>query len=98
MGPEEPPCAKVIADAERVNVRNGHENLGFLSYRAGFMPLQQPLKTFPAAYSAWDDLITIMPELIKNQTGESAIERISVLSADPQSLPDIHLHCAATFF
>ena len=97
LDPERSPCAKVIDAAERANARNGHENLGFLSYESGFLPTQSPLTAFPAMYSAWDNLAKGMPELIKTQTLQLAVKNLPVLPADPEHLPDIYLHRAATF-
>lgn len=90
------PCARVIARAEKTNQANGHENQGFLSYRSGFMPAQQPLTALPPTHQAWDDLATALPQLLRDQTLRDSVNAMPELPAHDKSLPDAYLHRAST--
>ncbi|KAL7903789.1 hypothetical protein GGI35DRAFT_465201 [Trichoderma velutinum] len=90
------PCAAVINRAQQMNEANKHENDGFLSYESGFMPLSSPLTQLPPRFKAWDQLAASLPELLRDQTLRATVDRLEVLSADAQSLPDKYLQRAST--
>lgn len=90
------PCEVVIKLAEATNYRNHHENSGFLSFKAGFMPLQAPLKRLPLTFEPWDTVGAALPRLLKHQSLRASIDAMPVLSAAPEALSDPNLLRAST--
>jgi Indoleamine 2,3-dioxygenase/Cytochrome b5-like Heme/Steroid binding domain len=86
----------VIASAELVNARLGHENLGSLSGARGFVPVQPPRLSLPDSHAAWDDVAAQLPALCRDLTLRPALEQLPVLPADATALPDAALSRAAT--
>ncbi|HEX5473726.1 MAG TPA: cytochrome b5 domain-containing protein [Vicinamibacterales bacterium] len=85
---EPAPARRVLDAAERANQHSGHENLGFLSSAAGFLPLQAPLQELPASHRAWDDIAADLPRLYRMQALRDAFDELPVLSAEAGALPD----------
>lgn len=83
------PARRVLDAAEHANRRNGHENLGFLSSDAGFLPVQAPLPELPASYRAWDDIAADLPRLYRVQALREAFDALPVLSAREDALPAV---------
>jgi sulfite reductase (NADPH) flavoprotein alpha-component len=92
------PCRarEVLVTAERINRRLGHENLGFLSERHGFMPTEQPLSAMPASHAAWDQIAAELPDLYRSLRLRRALEQLPILRAGPEELPDRYLLRAAS--
>lgn len=78
----------VLERAEAARASLGHENLGFLSEAAGFMPREPPREGLPPAYAAWDQVATSLPSLYRSLRLRRELDQLPVLSADPESLPD----------
>lgn len=90
------PCAKVITQAEKYNETIGHENLGSLSYRSGFMPAQYPLDKLPQSHNAWDALADDLSRLLRDQILRYEVNAMPEIPADRTALPDIYLQRAST--
>lgn len=90
------PARAVLLAAERANRTAGHENLGFLSEEAGFMPVQPPLTALPPSHLAWDAVAAQLPDLFRTLQVRPALEALPGLSADSAALPDCYLLRAAT--
>jgi len=82
------PSRRVLAEAEAINDRLGHENLGFLSESHGFMPREPPLLALPASHKAWDDVAAQLPELIRTLDLRRALGAMAVLGAGEDELSD----------
>ena len=82
------PSRRVLAEAEAINERLGHENLGFLSESHGFMPREPPLLALPASHKAWDDVAAQLPELIRTLDLRRALGAMAVLGAGEDELSD----------
>lgn len=78
----------VLERAEAARGALGHENLGFLSDVAGFLPREPPREGLPPAYAAWDQAATSMPSLYRSLRLRRELDQLPVLSADAESLPD----------
>jgi sulfite reductase alpha subunit-like flavoprotein len=78
----------VLERAEAARASLGHENLGFLSEAAGFLPREPPREGLPPAYAAWDQVAASLPSLYRSLRLRRELEQLPVLSADPESLPD----------
>jgi len=89
------PAHDYVAYAEKINKDKGHENLGFLSFERGFMPLNTPDTQLPYPFSKWDELAKQMPYHYKNQSLRKAISKLPVLEAGESQLPDKFL-CRAS--
>jgi len=89
------PAYKYIKYAEKINKEKGHENLGFLSLKRGFMPTIEPLKKLPYPFSQWDDIAKEMPFHYKNQSLRIALKKLPILDANESVLPDKYL-CRAS--
>ena len=87
---------QVVTEAEATNTRLGHENRGFLSEKRGFLPKQPPLLRLPAAYEPWEAVANRLPELMRELRVRQAIDRLPMLPADPEHLPDRYLLRAAS--
>ncbi|WP_141734057.1 cytochrome b5 domain-containing protein [Oligoflexus tunisiensis] len=81
----------IIENAEKMNRFLGHENLGFLSFSHGFMPLQPPKENMPPAYKAWDEIIQKLPELYRNLQLRREVRQLPILDAGEGSLGDAYL-------
>ncbi len=86
---------KYILYAQNTNQDNGNENLGFLSFERGFMPLKNPIQNLPSPFSIWDQLATNIPFHYKNQSLRKAIKAMVVLDPNETALPDKYL-CRAS--
>jgi len=85
------PARDFLNQPMKNNSKNGHENLGFLSEKFGFMPAHEPIQGLPRTHFAWDDLAHNLSTLYRNQTLRKKLERMPVLSADRDSLDDVFL-------
>jgi sulfite reductase (NADPH) flavoprotein alpha-component len=92
------PARQVLAEAEAINQRLGHENLGFLSESHGFMPRELPLLHLPPSYQVWDDMAAQLPEMFRTLTLRQSLERMPVLEVSEQALPDRYLLRASAIF
>ncbi|WP_010180188.1 cytochrome b5 domain-containing protein [Aquimarina agarilytica] len=87
------PSHNYIKYAEQTNAQNGHENLGFLSFERGFMPLLNPISNLPYPFNLWDKIASDLPKHYKNQTLRVSIQKMEVL--DAENLNDKYL-CRAS--
>jgi hypothetical protein len=92
------PARQVLSNAEETNKRLGHENLGFLSESHGFMPRERPLLHLPPSHQVWDAIAADLPELFRSMTLRPAFDRMPVLSAAEDDLPDRYLLRASAMF
>jgi Indoleamine 2,3-dioxygenase/Cytochrome b5-like Heme/Steroid binding domain len=90
------PAARALARAAEVNRHLGHENLGPLSAERGFLPTRAPLLALPGSHAAWDETAARLPALLRDVTVRPAVDRMPVLPAGPDVLPDVALQRAAT--
>ncbi len=90
------PARQTLNDATATNERLGHENLGFLSETHGFMPVERPLLSLPAAYQPWDEYAAALPEMFRTLTLRQRLETMPILSA--ADLPDRYLLRASAIF
>src|SRR6478609_7789762 len=81
--------------AERYNLLAGHQNLGPLSARYGFLPAPGANVRLPESHAAWDDVAATLPDLHRELTVRTTIDRMPVLSAERSALPDESLQRAA---
>ena len=86
---------KYVLKAEETNKKNKHENLGFLSFKRGFMPLQDPRKSLPISFAIWDQIAQNLPYHYKNQSLRETLKRMPVLEATEDKLKDAFL-CRAS--
>lgn len=82
------PAREVLLKAEAANDAAGHENLGSLSTTHGFMPRTPPSTALPREYAAWDEVVAELPALYRTLRLRSAIDRLPLLPADADHLPD----------
>jgi sulfite reductase (NADPH) flavoprotein alpha-component len=85
----------VLDKAEAAHAELRHENLGFLSQRHGYMPVDLPREAMPKAYAAWDQIAAELPELYRSLTLRRRARELPVLRADEENLPDDALLRAA---
>ncbi|MFP5346384.1 MAG: cytochrome b5 domain-containing protein [Actinomycetes bacterium] len=88
--------ASTLLSVERRNERLGHENLGSLSARRGFVPTTAPASSFPPSHRVWDEVAAELPQLHRTMRLRSALDHLPELSARPEALPDTALLRAAT--
>lgn len=86
---------RVLNEAQDVNSKLGHENLGFLSEEHGFIPAILPLESLPKNFQPWDDVSAHLPELISTLTLRNVVDRLPILSVTEENLPDPYLCRAA---
>ena len=89
------PAHEYVRYAEKMNGLLGHENLGFLSFKRGFMPLNNPIASLPYPFSQWDDIAKALPYHYKNQSLRTAIKNLPNLEANEGLLGDKYL-CRAS--
>jgi len=85
------PSRYVLSNAIETAQNLGHENLGFLSEKHGFMPSRPPLLKLPPSHQAWDEIVKNLPELYRTLKLRGTLERMPILSADADTLPDEYL-------
>jgi sulfite reductase alpha subunit-like flavoprotein len=74
--------ARQVLDAAAASYgRLGHENLGFLSERHGFMPREPPLLALPARYEPWDAVAAALPELYRTRSVRAALDALPLIDA-----------------
>jgi cytochrome b involved in lipid metabolism len=95
MAPQKSTPGAALSLAEHFNETFGHCNLGPLSTQHGFLPAPGSNAALPASHSPWDELAAALPELHRELTLRSAIERMPMLPADSSALPDEALQRAA---
>lgn len=81
------PARRVLARAEQQRLV-GHENLGFLSERAGLLPWDPPLTALPDSHSAWDRVAADLPDLFRTLAVRRVVDAMPVLPAAVNDLPD----------
>ncbi len=86
---------RVLRTAELTNRALGHENLGFLSEQAGFMPTITPLAALPPEFAAWDDVIRDLTNSYAVLGVRRAIDGLPLLDPSSDLLPDRYLLRAA---
>jgi sulfite reductase alpha subunit-like flavoprotein len=88
-------AARGVIDAADASYRRlGHENLGFLSERHGFMPREPPLLALPPGFAPWDAAAAALPDLYRTCSVRDAIDALPVI--DAVALDDRHLLRAST--
>jgi len=90
------PSRRVLIEAEKSNAKNGHENLGFLSEKFGFLPVNVPLKSLPDSHRVWDEIAAELPSLYESVSIRKTLEQMPRLDACQKSLDDFYLYRAAT--
>lgn len=90
------PSRRVLIEAEKSNAKNGHENLGFLSEKFGFLPINTPLKSLPDSHRIWDEIAAELPRLYERVSIRKTLEQMPRLDASPNSLDDLYLYRSAT--
>lgn len=85
----------VLDKGEAAHAELRHENLGFLSQRHGFMPVDLPRQAMPKGYEAWDQIAGELPDLYRSLSLRRKVRDLPVLSADEAHLPDDALLRAA---
>ncbi len=78
----------VLKKADFLAAELGHENQGFLSDDAGFMPRERPLLRMPSGFEAWDQIAAELPSLYRRLGVRSAVHALPLLDASKDSLPD----------
>lgn len=89
------PAHLYVLRAQKMNQNLRHENLGFLSFEKGMMPLNTPLQSLPKAFEAWDTLAANLPFHYKNQNLREAVKQLPLLIPDSENLPEEYL-CRAS--
>ena len=83
------PAARSAPRLQRINHESDHENAGFLSALAGFVPRVAPLTCFiPGQFCAWDRLAAELPELHRTLELRRRVEQLPVLDASARTLAD----------
>ncbi|MFG1922066.1 FHA domain-containing protein [Cryptosporangium sp. NPDC048952] len=85
------PARRIVEAAEKYNKTHGHELDGFLSIEHGFLPVEPPLQELPASHRAWDDLVDRLPALYANLGLRAEFDRLPILDADADALPERYL-------
>ena len=92
------PSRRVLIEAQEQNKKLGHENRGFLSESHGFMPIQQPSLKLSSSHQIWDEMAADLPEMFRSLTLRFKLDRMPVLSARADALPDADLLRASAIF
>jgi hypothetical protein len=90
------PAARVLIEAEEVNGRLGHENLGSLSAARGFLPARPPSPALPETHAPWDEVAARLPALVRDVALRRELDRMPVLPAGREALAGAALQRAAT--
>jgi sulfite reductase alpha subunit-like flavoprotein len=90
------PARQAVEAAQTSNRQQGHELDGFLSVEHGFLPEAPPLLALPTSHHAWDEMVDRMPELFSRLDLRQEFDRIPVLDATREALPDRYLLRAST--
>ena len=69
---------------------------GFLSFDHGFLAPTTPAPRLPRSHGQWDDAVSQVPRLFYTQETRAFLDRLPLLSAKPDALPDEALPRAAT--
>lgn len=92
------PIRRVLLEAEATNQRLGHENLGFLSRKRGFLSLENPRQALSPSHKMWDEVAAELPELFRTLNLRRRLESMPLLSASEDVLPNGDLYRAAVIF
>lgn len=92
------PSRRVLIEVQEQNQKLGHENRGFLSESHGFMPITQPSLKLPQSHKIWDEVAADLPEMFRSLTLRFKLDRMPVLSAQADALPDADLLRASAIF
>lgn len=76
-------CAQFLAELEANPSLEGH-----LSVRHGFLSPERPPQHFPSEYEPWDEMARALPELFFSNRTQPILDRMPVLSAAEDGLPD----------
>jgi sulfite reductase alpha subunit-like flavoprotein/predicted heme/steroid binding protein len=90
------PSREVLRQSERLNSEYGHENLGYLSEAAGFLPRNPPLLHMPESHCVWDEMAQNLPHLHKTLELRRAIDALPHLSGTAQAFPDEYVSRASS--
>jgi sulfite reductase alpha subunit-like flavoprotein len=90
------PAARVLGEAARRNASLGHENLGPLSVKRGFVGTIPPSHDLPAPHDAWVEATDELPELCRALTVRRRLDDLPLLDASPEALADRDLLRAAS--
>lgn len=82
------PADQWIAFTERFNVTRGHENAGFLSRERGFLPRSDPKLRLASSHRAWDEAVSLLPELYEQGLVRRRLAELPLLSGGEASLGD----------
>lgn len=74
--------------AADVESGEGRTRDGFLSERWGLLPSAPPLTALPRSHGVWDDVARELPDLFRALAVRGAIERMPLLDAAADALPD----------
>lgn len=83
------PARLVFEEANRALQLHGHENLGSLSYRRGFLPTIPMPNALPPPWTAWELLVRDLPKHYRDLTLRGAVKNLPLLPTN--SLPDLYL-------
>lgn len=90
------PSRTALANAEYHNYLIEGEINGFLSEKYGFLPSTLPLQVFPQSHQLWDNAAKELPLLFQSTNIRKFFDKMPLLSASPQQLPDKYLWRCAT--
>lgn len=82
------PALALLLHAEQRARQVGHENLGFLSLKRGFLPSSDPKQSLPSEYRAWDQVAAELPSLYASLQVRRRIDQLPLLDASKRSLDD----------
>lgn len=85
------PSREVLIEVERINAELGHENLGYVSESAGFLPRNPPLLQMPESHRAWDEIAENLPYLHKTLEVRRVLDAMPRLSGTINAIPDKYL-------
>ena len=90
------PARLILRQAEATNAALGHVNLGALSESHGFVSATPPIVDLPPPYNAWTDAAASLPELCDGMIVRRTLEKLPLLDASPEALPDKYLMRASS--
>ncbi len=90
------PARRILRKAEATNRQLGHENLGSLSEADGFLPSEPPLRQLPTTHIVWDEIAAQLPELYHTFALRQVLDKMPLLNANVDALPDRYLLRAVT--